>query len=129
VRSKAATADLALARLAGSNRPAVFIDHADAKRRHGEAQVAAAGQERQLDAHHGQAAQFHHAVAVQSTGGMRRPPATGAARRTSAALPNFRGQMIAGREPHAHAPEPAGSGLLLTSRANMAGTPTTAVMP
>ena len=40
---KAVTADLALARLAGSNCPAVFIDHADSKRRHGEAQVAATG--------------------------------------------------------------------------------------
>ena len=45
--------------------PAVLIGYANAKRRHGKAQLAASREKWQLDTHHGQAAQLHHAVAVQ----------------------------------------------------------------
>ena len=109
MRSKSAAADLAFAGHAGSHWPAIFIDHANAKGWHGETQVAAAGQQRQLHTHHGEAAQFHHAVAVQEH--RRNPPAARQPEQRAKLpqlLPDFGGQMVAGREPRAHAPEPRG---------------------
>jgi hypothetical protein len=97
VGSKTASADLALARFATSNESVVLINHANLKRRHWEMQVAAAGQERQLDAHHRQSSQLHHAVAVhqhrRNAPSSRQPD-----QRTvfSQPLTNLRRQVIAG---------------------------------
>src|SRR5271156_3871599 len=68
VRSQTATANLAFARYTRWYGLALLIDQADAKRRHGETQVAAPAQQRQLNAHHGKATQLPHAIAVQQNG-------------------------------------------------------------
>ena len=100
MRGQTTTADLALARDAGADGLAVLVGDADVEGRHGKAEVAAAGQEGKLDAHHGEAAEFDHAVAVEEYG--RNAPATGQAwqrAERAQAVADFSGQVIAGREP------------------------------
>jgi hypothetical protein len=68
MRGETAAANLTLAGLAGGDDAAAIVGHANVEGRNGEAQVAAAGQERKFDAHHGQSAELDHALAVDEFG-------------------------------------------------------------
>jgi len=105
VRSETATAYLALARLTGFAQIGRFRPPPGCE-------TAAIGKQRSpLPGKNessmpimAQAAQFHHAVAVQKH--RRNPPAARQPDQRAElpqALPHFRGQMIAGREPDTHA--------------------------
>ncbi len=112
VRSETASADLAFARDTCRHDLPVLINQADAKWRHREAQVAAAGQPRQLDTHHGEAAQLDHPVAVQQNGWDTPAPEQPEERSKPAQTqPDVGGKMVAGGEPDTYALEPRRGGI------------------
>lgn len=68
MQGEAAEANLALAGLAGTDDAVAIVGEAHGVGRQGDGQVAAAGQERKFDAHHGQSAGLDHPVAVDEYG-------------------------------------------------------------
>ena len=90
--NKSTTTDLALARRAWGHAPTVFINNANVKWRYRKTEVATARNQWELNAHHGEAPQFHHSVAINQ--GRRDSEAARQARKSTEfpqTLPDFGG--------------------------------------
>jgi hypothetical protein len=104
VRGKPSAADLAFAGDTCARGAPVFVDDANVKGWNGKTEVAAAGDEGELDTQHGQAAKFDHTVAVQQDRG--NSPASRQTKQGSElpkTLASFGWQVVAGGEPYPNA--------------------------